>query len=53
MPFFLAGGIGPANLAEAVAASSPFAVDLNSKVEIAPGRKDMGKVRACLDIVSN
>lgn len=51
LPFFLAGGLGPHNLAEAVAASSPFAVDLNSKVEIAPGKKDLEKIKACLEIV--
>lgn len=48
-PLFLAGGLGPHNLAQALAAH-PFAVDLNSKVETAPGRKDLAKVRACLDI---
>lgn len=52
LPFFLAGGLGPHNLAQALAASSPFAVDLNSKVEVSPGRKDVGKVKACLDIVA-
>lgn len=51
LPFFLAGGLGPENLAAAVAAGKPFAVDLNSKVEIAPGRKDMAKIRACLSIL--
>jgi phosphoribosylanthranilate isomerase len=51
LPYFLAGGLGPHNLAQALAACSPFAVDLNSKVEVSPGRKDMGKVKACLDIV--
>lgn len=52
LPYFLAGGLGPHNLAQALAACSPFAVDLNSKVEVSPGRKDMGKVKACLDIVA-
>lgn len=52
LPYFLAGGLGPHNLAQALAAGSPFAVDLNSKVEVSPGRKDMGKVQACLDIVA-
>jgi phosphoribosylanthranilate isomerase len=51
LPFFLAGGIGPDNLAEALRAH-PFAVDLNSKVELAPGRKDLGKVKACLDLIA-
>ena len=47
-PFFLAGGLGPENLAEAVKTSRPFAVDLNSQVETAPGIKDSDKVRQCL-----
>lgn len=49
-PFFLAGGIGPDNLAEAVRIARPFAVDLNSKVETAPGVKDVGLVERCLRV---
>ncbi|MEO6095154.1 MAG: phosphoribosylanthranilate isomerase [Fibrobacteria bacterium] len=52
LPYFLAGGLGPHNLAQALEAISPFAVDLNSKVEIAPGRKDLDKVKACLEIMA-
>ena len=52
LPYFLAGGLGPHNLASALAAGDPFAVDLNSKVEISPGRKDLEKVQACLGIVA-
>lgn len=51
LPYFLAGGLGPHNLETALAACSPFAVDLNSKVEIAPGRKDFSKIEACLAIL--
>ncbi|HLP41294.1 MAG TPA: phosphoribosylanthranilate isomerase, partial [Fibrobacteria bacterium] len=43
--------LGPHNLAEAVAACRPFAVDLNSKVEISPGRKDLSRVEACLKLL--
>jgi phosphoribosylanthranilate isomerase len=50
LPTLLAGGLGPSNLAAALA-THPFAVDLNSKVEIAPGKKDLGKINACLDLV--
>jgi phosphoribosylanthranilate isomerase len=50
-PFFLAGGIGPDNLADAVRVARPFAVDLNSKVESAPGVKDVGLVERCLEIL--
>lgn len=51
-PFFLAGGLGPENLAAALKASEPFAVDLNSKVESAPRVKDIDLVKRCLDIVN-
>lgn len=55
-PFFLAGGLGPHNIAEAVRVTRPFglyAVDLNSKVETAPGVKDVAAVRRCLAILSD
>lgn len=42
---FLAGGLGPDNVSEAIAFVRPFAVDVNSGVESAPGRKDMQKLQ--------
>lgn len=46
IPVAVAGGLTPANVAEAVAASGAAAVDTASGVESAPGRKDPEKVRA-------
>jgi phosphoribosylanthranilate isomerase len=52
-PFFLAGGLGPGNLKEALAHCTPYAVDLNSRVEVSPGVKDLEIIRECMAIVEN
>ena len=39
-PFFLAGGLDPDNVGSAVGKLGPFAVDVASGVERAPGIKD-------------
>lgn len=39
IPIILSGGIGPANVKEAVYAVKPFAVDVNSRIEDSPGKK--------------
>jgi phosphoribosylanthranilate isomerase len=45
VPLILSGGLGPANVAEAIATVRPFAVDSASGTEAAPGRKDPQKLR--------
>jgi len=42
----LAGGLGPENVAEAIAAVRPWAVDASSSLELSPGIKDHARVRA-------
>jgi indole-3-glycerol phosphate synthase/phosphoribosylanthranilate isomerase len=42
----LAGGLGPENVADAIAAVRPWAVDASSSLEVSPGVKDHARVRA-------
>jgi len=46
VPVILSGGMRPDNVGEAIAAVQPFAVDVASGVEDAPGRKDRDKLEA-------
>lgn len=45
-PLFLAGGLTSENVAEAIAQTQPFAVDVSSGVEESPGIKSVQKMKA-------
>ena len=45
-PFLLAGGLNPANVADAIRATRPDGVDVASGVEVSPGRKDPARITA-------
>jgi phosphoribosylanthranilate isomerase len=51
VPMILSGGLNPDNVGEAIRAVSPFAVDVASGVERAPGVKDPDKLQAFADAV--
>lgn len=50
-PVILAGGLGPENIVEAITAVRPYAVDVNSGVESAPGIKSAEKIKKMMDSV--
>lgn len=50
-PIVLAGGLTPKNVAQAIAAAQPVAVDVASGVEAAPGKKDPGRLKAFFSAV--
>ena len=48
---FLAGGLRPENVGEALRVVRPYGIDVSSGVEAEPGRKDAGRLRAFFDQV--
>ena len=49
-PFFLAGGLGPGNIMEAIRKVHPYAVDVSSGIET-EGSKDPAKMEAFVKAV--
>jgi phosphoribosylanthranilate isomerase len=49
----LAGGLGPTNVIEALESVHPYAIDVNSGVEIRPGNKNYMKMQELVGLVRN
>lgn len=50
---FLAGGLKPENIADAIRIVKPYAVDVCSGVEMEPGKKDPARLKALMQAVKN
>ncbi|MDD5437095.1 MAG: phosphoribosylanthranilate isomerase [Candidatus Omnitrophica bacterium] len=50
-PIILSGGLDPDNVGRAIIEVSPFAVDVSSGVESAPGKKDAGALKRFVENV--
>lgn len=48
---FLAGGLTPENVSLAIREVNPYAVDISSGVEVYPGKKNLLKIKALVEVV--
>ena len=53
LPWMLAGGLTPHNIANALSRLKPDGIDLSSGVERSPGDKDLEKVRQLFETLNN
>jgi len=53
VPLILSGGLTADNVASGIAATEPFAVDVASGTEAAPGAKDPDRLRAFMDAAAS
>ncbi|MBW2217433.1 MAG: phosphoribosylanthranilate isomerase, partial [Deltaproteobacteria bacterium] len=51
VPVVLSGGLSPSNIEEAIATVRPYAVDVNSGVEISPGKKDRVLMKQLMEAI--
>ena len=53
IPYLLAGGLGPDNIREALKKLNPAAVDINSRVENEPGKKNHRLLKETVEKIRN
>lgn len=53
IPLILAGGINAGNIKKAIQLVNPYAVDISSGVESAPGKKDYNKMKEVIQIAKS
>jgi phosphoribosylanthranilate isomerase len=51
LPIWLAGGINPDNVGEAIDRINPYGIDLCSGVEATRGKKDAAKLRSLMTTI--
>jgi len=51
LPLILSGGLGPFNIQGAITTVRPYGVDVNSKIEHRPGKKDPVLMKALMEVI--